>query len=102
MSFQELPAPRSRSPRTAVTLAMAALGLGLNLRASILLGPHLHENFDLGPGAYAVLIGLPLLIAALVRLPAGVLTDRYGARVMLPAVSLVAAASVIGLALAHS
>jgi NNP family nitrate/nitrite transporter-like MFS transporter len=49
-----------------------------------------------------VLIGLPVLVAALVRLPAGVLTDRYGARVMFPAVSLAAAASVLGMGLAAS
>jgi NNP family nitrate/nitrite transporter-like MFS transporter len=100
MTSQEMPA--SRSPRTAVTLALATLGLGLNLRASILLGPHLHERFQVGPETYAVLIGLPLLVAALVRLPAGVLTDRYGARVLFPAVSLAAAAAVVGLALADS
>jgi NNP family nitrate/nitrite transporter-like MFS transporter len=47
-------------------------------------------------------MGLPLLVAALVRLPVGVLTDRYGARVMFPAVSLAAAASVVGLGLADS
>jgi len=102
MSFQELPAPGSRSPRTAVTLVVATLGLGLNLRASILLGPHLHDRFGAGPGAYAVLVGLPLLVAALVRLPVGVLTDRFGARVMFPAVSLAAAASVIGMGSADS
>lgn len=102
MTLQESPAPGSRSPSTAVTLVVATLGLGLNLRASILLGPQLHDRFRAGPGTYAVLIGLPLLVAALVRLPAGVLTDRYGARVMFPAVSLVAAASVIGMAWADS
>src|SRR5262249_6205520 len=47
-------------------------------------------------------MGLPLLVAALVRLPVGVLTDRYGARVMFPAVSLAAAASVVALGLADS
>src|SRR4051812_47481953 len=98
MTLQESPAPASRSPRTAVTLVVATLGLGLNLRASILLGPHLHDRFRTEPGTYAVLIGLPLLVAALVRLPAGALTDRYGARVMFPVVSLTAAASVIGMA----
>ncbi|HEY0001022.1 MAG TPA: MFS transporter [Actinoplanes sp.] len=85
-----------------VTLLVAALGLGLNLRASILLGPHLHDRFGAGPRAYALLVGLPLLVAALVRLPLGVLTDRYGARVMFPAVSLAAAASVIGMGGAES
>jgi MFS transporter, NNP family, nitrate/nitrite transporter len=74
----------------------------LNLRASILLGPHVHERFGVSSGAYTVLIALPVLVAALVRLPVGVLTDRYGARVMFPAVSLAAAASVIGLGLTDS
>src|SRR5690348_298348 len=83
-------APRAR-PHPWATLAVAAIGLGLNLRASVLLAPHLYERFGVPTGAYVALIGLPLLVAALVRLPAGVLTDRYGARVTFPAVSLVAA-----------
>jgi len=101
----ELPVLGAQSPwslRTTVTLALATVGLGLNLRAWILLGPHLHERFDVGLGEYVLLMGLPILVAALVRLPVGVLTDRYGARVMFPAVSLAAAASVFGLALADS
>ena len=65
-----------------MTLVVVTLGLGLNLRASILIGPYLHERFAVGNGWYAVLIGLPLLVAGLVRLPVGVLTDRYGARMM--------------------
>ena len=89
-------------PRAGMTLALVTLGLGLNLRASILLGPHLHERFGVTPGWYLALIGLPVLVAALVRLPVGVLTDRYGVRVMFPAVSLVAAVSVVGLGLADS
>src|SRR3989442_8183385 len=87
----------TRSPRRAVTLAVATVGFGLNLRAWILLGPHLHERFDVEPGKYVALVGLPLLVAALVRVPVGVLTDRYGARVMFPVVSLAAAASVFGM-----
>ena len=84
------------------TLAVATIGLGLNLRASILLGPHLHERFEVTPSTYVLLIGLPILVAALVRVPVGVLTDRYGAGVMFPAVSLAAAAAVVGLSLAGS
>jgi NNP family nitrate/nitrite transporter-like MFS transporter len=102
MAFQELPVPGPRTPRPAVTLSVATLGLGLNLRASILLGPYLHERFDVGLGTYLLLMGLPLVVAALVRLPVGVLTDRYGARVMFPAVSLVAAAFVFALGLVHA
>jgi MFS transporter, NNP family, nitrate/nitrite transporter len=97
--------PGSRSPwsaRTAATVVLAAVGLGLNLRAWILLGPQLHDRFDVPPGPYVLLVGLPLLVAALLRLPVGVLTDRYGTRVMFPAVSLATAASVCGLAMAGS
>jgi NNP family nitrate/nitrite transporter-like MFS transporter len=86
----------------APNLALVTVGLGLNLRASILLGPQLHDRFGVSPASYLVLIALPLLVAAVVRLPVGVLTDRYGVRVMLAAVSLVAAVSVAGLALAGS
>jgi NNP family nitrate/nitrite transporter-like MFS transporter len=93
---------RKRLPRAGATLALATVGLGLNLRASVLLGPHLHERFGVTPGGYLALIGLPVLVAALVRLPVGVLTDRYGVRVMFPAVSLVAAVSVVGVGLADS
>jgi NNP family nitrate/nitrite transporter-like MFS transporter len=89
-------------PRAEMTLALVTVGLGLNLRASILLGPHLHERFGVTAGWYLAAVGLPVLVAALVRLPVGVLTDRYGARVTFPAVSLIAAASVVGLGLADS
>jgi len=97
MIFQGKP-----SPRAGMTLALVTFGLGLNLRASILLGPHLHERFGVTTGWYLALVGLPVLVAALVRSPVGVLTDRYGARVMFSAVSLIAAASVVGLGLAGS
>ena len=49
----EPPVPGSHSlgrRRTAATLVVATVGLGLNLRAWILLGPHLHERFDVGTG----------------------------------------------------
>ena len=85
-----------------MALVLATVGLGLNLRAWILLGPHLHERFAVGTGHYVLLMGLPLLVAALVRLPVGVLTDRYGARVMFPAVCLASAACVFGLGLTSS
>lgn len=96
------PLPRALPLRSWAAFALVTVGLGLNLRASVLLGPHLHDRFGVGSGSYPVLIGLPLLLGALVRLPVGVLTDRYGVRVMFPAVSLVAAVSVAGLGLAGS
>src|SRR5262249_55512328 len=84
----------SRWPgRTAATLAIATVGLGLNLRAWILLGPRLATRPGVGLREYLSLMALPLVVAALARLPVGVLTDRYGPRVMYPVVSLVAAGS---------
>ena len=91
-----------RSPRAGMTLVVATVGLGLHLRAWILLGPQLHARFALAPQEYFLLVGLPLLVAALVRLPAGVLTDRYGTRVMLPALSVATAVPVFALGLAGS
>jgi NNP family nitrate/nitrite transporter-like MFS transporter len=89
-------------PRTGLTLALATVGLGLNLRATVLLGPHLHDRFGAGPRSYMLAVALPLLVAVIVRLPVGVLTDRFGARVMFPVVSLAAAVPVFGLAIAGS
>ena len=83
----------------AVTVLLTVVGLGLNVRVWTLLGPHLYERFDVGLGEDVVLLGLPLLVATLVRLPIGVLTDRYGARVLFPAVSLAGAASAFALGL---
>ncbi|MEN3306079.1 MAG: transporter, family, nitrate/nitrite transporter [Micromonosporaceae bacterium] len=102
VTVQQSTTPDSRSLPAVATVAVATVGLGLNLKAWVLLGPHLHERFDVTPGTYVLLVGLPLLVAAVVRLPVGVLTDRYGARVMYPVVSLVAAGSVVGLGLAGS
>ena len=85
-----------------MTLIVITVGLGLHLRAWVLLGPQLHVRFAVPPRQYVLLVGLPLLVAALLRLPAGVLTDRYGARVMLPAVSVATAVPVFALGLAGS
>jgi NNP family nitrate/nitrite transporter-like MFS transporter len=97
MTMSERPVPQINA-----TLSLVTIGLGLNLRASILLGPHLYERFGVVHGRYVLLVALPVLVAALIRLPVGVLTDRYGVRLMLPAVSLTAAASVTTLGLAGS
>src|SRR5204863_1255431 len=94
---------RSGWPASGVlTLVVATLGLGLNVRAWMLLGPRLAQRADVGLREYVLLMGLPLLVAAVLRLPVGVLTDRYGPRVMFPAVSLLAAGPVAALALSTS
>jgi MFS transporter, NNP family, nitrate/nitrite transporter len=95
--------PPSGWPRAAaLTLPLAMLGLALNLRAWILLSPRLSQRTDVDLREYVLLMALPLLVAAVVRLPVGVLTDRYGPRVTFPAVSLLAAVSVAALGLSGS
>src|SRR5207248_1191421 len=81
--------PRSWSVRpsaAALALVVATLGLGLNLRAWILLSPRLWQRGDVGLREYVLLMGLPLLVAAAVRLPVGVLAAAlvgYAALAML-------------------
>ena len=84
---------------------LATVGFGLNFWAWSLLGPlgpDLRERFGLGPSGHAMLLVVPLVVGSLGRIPVGVLTDRYGARVMFPAVSLLAAVPVVALAFADS
>ncbi len=92
----------TRSMRPMVTLGMATVGFALNLRAWLLLGPHLEERFHVGMAKYTLVMALPLTVGAVARLPVGVLTDRYGAQVMFPLVSLTAAVSVFWLGYTES
>jgi NNP family nitrate/nitrite transporter-like MFS transporter len=64
------------------------------------LGPKLEDRYGLDAGTWALLGIAPVLVGVLVRIPAGVLTDRFGARVVLPALGLTSALSVLGLAVA--
>ncbi|MEV4517678.1 MFS transporter [Dactylosporangium sp. NPDC049525] len=85
------------------TLAIAVTGYVLHYWTWMLvgpLGPQLGHRYGLGAGTWALLGIAPLVVGVLVRIPAGVLTDRFGARVMLPAISLATALAVLGLAVA--
>lgn len=104
MARVEQPAPGAAtrqgwSPPAALTLTVATLGFALNLRAWLQFGPQLWDRFGAQTPALPALVGVSLVVGALVRLPAGTLTDRYGARVVFPVVSLAAAASTVGLSL---
>src|ERR671936_483887 len=92
-------------PRPALTVAVATLGFGVTFWVWALLagfGPGLTHRFGLGPLEQGLLVGVPVAAGALGRFPVGVLTDRYGARVMLPAVSTAAAVSVAAVAFVTS
>jgi NNP family nitrate/nitrite transporter-like MFS transporter len=74
-------------------LAMATLGFALNFWAWALLsplGPLFREQGtlgDLSESDVALLVAVPVLVGSLGRILVGALTDKYGGRVMFPAVS---------------
>jgi NNP family nitrate/nitrite transporter-like MFS transporter len=84
---------------------IAAVGYGLNYWAWTLvgpLGPELVHRYGLSTGTLTVLAGAAVVLGSLWRIPVGALADRYGARVVLPAVSLAAAVPVAALTAVES
>lgn len=76
-------------------LVVAAVGYALNFWAWALLsplGPLYKDLLALSGNQQALLVAIPVLVGALGRIPVGALTDRFGGRIMFPAIS---AASII-------
>lgn len=79
----------SRKPGT--MLALATIGFLVNFWAWALIGPlgsHFGEDLGLTAFQVSVAVAVPVIVGSLGRIPVGALTDRLGARVMFPAVSL--------------
>jgi MFS transporter, NNP family, nitrate/nitrite transporter len=73
-------------------LALATIGFTVNFWAWALLGPlgpGVKERLGLSFAAQSLLVAVPVVVGSLGRIPVGALTDRYGARIMFPLVSLV-------------
>ncbi|MGH3155610.1 MAG: MFS transporter [Streptosporangiaceae bacterium] len=71
-------------------LGMAAVGFALTFWAWALLSPlgaHFKQSLHLTSFQQALLVAVPVIVGALGRIPVGALTDRYGGRLMFPAVS---------------
>jgi len=99
-------APPQRDTRPTLMLGLATVGFALNFWAWALLSP-LAPKFKialhLSSFQQALLVAVPVLVGSLGRIPVGALTDRFGGRVMLPAVSFVTIIPVLFLGLAgHS
>ena len=76
--------------RPALMLGLATLGFALNFWAWALLSPlgtHFKESLSLSGATQAFLVAVPVVVGSLGRIPVGALTDRYGGRVMMPAVT---------------
>lgn len=84
-------------------LAMATTGFALNFWAWALLsplGPLFKEQLALTAFEQALIVAVPVVVGALGRIPVGALTDRYGGRVMFPAVSAATIVPVLFIGLA--
>lgn len=94
MSAAEPPiAGQARSAPTGnpLMLGLATTGFALNFWAWALLGPlgpELKEQLDLSTTQQSMVVAVPVIVGSLGRVPVGSLTDRLGARLMFPIVSL--------------
>ncbi|GAA1764729.1 MFS transporter [Luedemannella helvata] len=88
-----------------LNLALATIGFLVNFWAWALLGPlgpGIKERLGLSFAAQSLLVAIPVVVGSLGRVPIGALTDRLGARVMFPVVSLATVVPVLTLAFVDS
>ncbi len=79
-------------------LVLATVGFLLNFWAWALIGPlgvAYREDLGLSAVQQAFLVAVPVVVGSLGRIPVGALTDRFGARIMFPAVSLLTVVPVL-------
>jgi MFS transporter, NNP family, nitrate/nitrite transporter len=76
--------------RRGLMLTLATLGFALNFWAWALLsplGPAFQDSLHLTAFQQSLLVAVPVVVGSLGRIPVGALTDRFGGRIMFPAVS---------------
>jgi MFS transporter, NNP family, nitrate/nitrite transporter len=84
------PSTTNASRRPGLMLGLATLGFALNFWAWALISPlgtHFKEALGLSSFDQALLVAVPVIVGSLGRIPVGALTDRFGGRIMFPAVS---------------
>jgi NNP family nitrate/nitrite transporter-like MFS transporter len=98
MTSPQPPARPLKASTAAVMLAMATVGFTVNFWAWALLsplGPTYRKMFHISSFEQAFLVAIPVLVGSLGRVPVGALTDRFGARIMFPLITLVTIAPVL-------
>lgn len=99
------PATRAPVPGAGRNLTLATIGFMVNFWAWALLsplGPGFKERLGLSFAAQSLLVAVPVVVGSLGRIPVGALTDKYGARLMFPLVSLATVVPVLILAFVQS
>jgi NNP family nitrate/nitrite transporter-like MFS transporter len=97
--------PAAPPPGAGRNLLIATLGFTVNFWAWALLGPlgpGVKERLGLSFAAQSLLVAVPVVVGSLGRIPVGALTDRYGARVMFPLVSVATIVPVLTLTVVDS
>jgi NNP family nitrate/nitrite transporter-like MFS transporter len=92
-------------PGATRNLILATIGFTVNFWAWALLGPlgpGVKERLGLSFAAQSLLVAVPVLVGSLGRIPVGALTDRFGARVMFPIVSVATIVPVLTLTVVSS
>jgi NNP family nitrate/nitrite transporter-like MFS transporter len=98
-------APEAPSRGATLNLVLATIGFMVNFWAWALLGPlgpGVKERLGLSFAAQSLLVAVPVVVGSLGRIPVGALTDRFGARLMFPVVSLTTIVPVLTLAYVDS
>ncbi|WIY07492.1 MFS transporter [Amycolatopsis mongoliensis] len=83
-------------------LTLATTGFAINFWAWALLsplGPLFKDSLQLTAFQQALLVAVPVVVGSLGRIPVGALTDRFGGRVMFPAISALTIVPVLFLGL---
>jgi MFS transporter, NNP family, nitrate/nitrite transporter len=96
MSTADQPAAVRRG--AGANLALATAAFALTFWAWNLIGPlskTYSDRLDLDPTRTSILVAFPVLVGAVGRIPAGILTDRFGGRTMLTASCFAAIAPVL-------
>jgi NNP family nitrate/nitrite transporter-like MFS transporter len=98
-------APSVAASGATLNLVLGTAGFMVNFWAWALLGPlgpGVKERLGLSFAAQSFLVAVPVVVGSLGRIPVGALTDRLGARLMFPAVSLATFVPVLTLAFVSS
>src|SRR3954451_22965940 len=96
---------KATHPGATRNLALATVGFTVNFWAWALLGPlgpGVKERLGLSFAAQSLLVAVPVLVGSLGRIPVGALTDRFGARIMFPVLSLATIVPVLTLTVVES
>jgi NNP family nitrate/nitrite transporter-like MFS transporter len=102
MSASESPELHEEGNPQALTLAMLAFGVCFYAWALLgPLGPELQEHLHLSETQLAITVAIPVVLGSLMRVPLGILTERYGGRRMFTALMVFTPLPLIGLALFH-